>query len=277
MSKGVLIFAYNSKIDYLSIATVAAMLVHKHLDLPVTLVTNAENVDTDIFDQVIIRQLEGTSYERTFKFSDSTEKVQWHNQGRSSAYELSPYDQTLLLDADYLQFNSNLKYLFDTNLEFSCYNHVHDISGWTGLQDSAVVGYPGISMQWATAVYFTKSKLAHGIFTMMDLIKENYSYYSSIYNFSPELFRNDYTLSIALQTLTGYSQHNFTAIPGSLISANTVVDLLEARPNGELIFAWKYNDSSTKVTKIKNTNIHIMNKKSITNAVILDQLKVLAK
>lgn len=276
MSKGVLIFAYNSKIDYLSIATVAAMLVHKHLDLPVTLVTNSADVDTTVFDQVIVRQLDGTSYERTFKFSDGPEKVQWHNQGRSSAYELSPYDQTLLLDADYLQFNSNLKYLFDTNLEFSCYDRVHDISGWAGLQDSAVVGYPGISMQWATAVYFTKSKLAHGIFTMMDLIKDNYSYYSSVYNFSPILFRNDYTLSIALQALTGYSQHNFTAIPGSLISANTVVDLLEARPNGELIFLWKYNDS-TKVTKIKNTNIHIMNKKSITNLVILDQLKALAK
>ena len=276
MSKGVLIFAYNSKLDYVSLASVAASLVNKHLDLPVTLVTDTDKVDRSLFDQVIVQPLSGTSFERVFKFGSETVKVPWHNQGRASAYDLSPYDQTLLLDADYLQFNNNLKFLFDTNLDVSCYDRIHDVSCWEGLQREAWVGFPGISMQWATALYFTKSRAAEAVFDMMKMVKENYAYYGALYNFGTELFRNDYTLSIALQTLSGYGKVNFCPIPGNLITTNTGIELFEARPNGELVFVWKYNDTY-RVNKIKNTNVHIMNKKSITDSRIIGQLWELAK
>lgn len=272
MSKGVLIFAYNSNLDYVSIARLAAQLVKKHLDLPVTLVTDVADVDATEFDQVIVQTLKDPSFERVFKFGSSTEKTPWHNGNRSNAYELSPYDQTLLLDADYLMFNSSLKCLFDTNLDFSCYDKVYDISGSTALQKGAHVGNPGVHMQWATAIYFTKSPLAEGIFSMMQNIKDNYAYYASLYNFGSELFRNDYTMSIALQLLTGYSAKSFSAIPGTLITANTGMEIVEARPNGEILFSWQIADRPTKVTKIKNTNIHIMNKRNITDPVVISQL-----
>jgi len=275
MSKGVLIFAYNSKLDYVSIATVAAKLVRKHLDLPVTLVTNAQ-VDDSVFDQIIIQENTGTAYDRVFNFSSGREKVQWHNQNRSNAYELSPYDQTLLLDADYLVFDSSLKKLFDTNLEFACYDNVSDISGQQDLQLGARVGNPGIPMQWATVVYFTKNLLAASIFKFMQSIKKNYLYYASAYNFGAELFRNDYTLSIALQALTGYNTSNFSAIPGKLLTANTLTEIQEARPNGEIVLTW-HNEQRLQVTKIINTSIHVMNKKSITDPVILSQLTELAQ
>lgn len=276
MSKGVVIFAYNSKLDYISIATIAAQLAKKHLGLPVTLITDTEDVDYSVFDKVIIRQSNSRG-QRVFKFANHSERTVWHNQNRSSAYELSPYDQTLLIDADYLMFNSSLSSLFDTNLEFACYNYVHELTGWTSLQNGAHVGNPGIHMQWATVVYFTKCQLAESVFGFMQTIKENYAYYSGLYNFSTELFRNDYTLSIALQVLTGYNESNFTAIPGRLISANTSVEIAEVRPNGELVFIWTEKSGQTQVTKLKDANIHIMNKDSITNPIILDQLRVLAQ
>lgn len=272
MSKGVLIFAYNSKLDYIKIATVAARLVKKHLGLPVTIVTDTSDVDQTVFDRVIVQTLSGPSTRRLFKYNGHSEQVEWHNTNRSSAYELSPYDQTLLIDADYLMFNNSLGRLFDTNLEFACYDRVHEISGWSGLQNTARVGYPGLHMQWATAVYFTKNPLAASIFGFMQTIKENYQYYSLVYNFSTELFRNDYTLSIALQTLTGYNKNNFTKIPGNLISANTAVEILEARPTGEIVFGWKNKENILNVTRLKDTNIHIMNKRTITDPVILEQL-----
>lgn len=273
MSKGIIIFAYNSKINYVDIATVAAKLAKKHLGLPVSLVTNSLDVDYETFDKVIFKDLEGDTYLRSFKYSNSSERMPWHNQNRSSAYDLSPYDQTLLIDADYLMFNDSLLKLFDTNLEFACYNDVHDVSGRMGLQAEAHVGRPGIPMQWATVVYFTKCRLAESIFSFMGTIKENYSYYSSIYNFEPTLFRNDYTLSIALQVLTGYGIGNFTAIPGALISTNTGVDLIDVRDNGELVFKWNVSADKSCVSKIKNTNIHIMNKRSITDPEILKKLR----
>lgn len=277
MSKGVLIFAYNSKINYIGIATIAAKLAKKHLGLPVTIVTDTTDVDQSVFDTVIVRDLTGTSFERVFKYSNHSERTPWHNQNRSSAYDLSPYDQTLLIDADYLMFNDSLGKLFETDLEFACYDYVHEITGWDGLQHSARVGQPGIHMQWATVVYFTKTAMPQAVFGFMQTIRENYNYYSALYNFSTELFRNDYTLSIALQIMSGYGAKNFTAIPGTLISANTAADILEVRPNGEIVFTWQHGDNPRKVTKIRNTNIHVMNKKTITDSVILAQLEVLAQ
>lgn len=276
MSKGILIFAYNSKINYVDIATIAAKLAKKYLGLPVSIVTNVIEVDYDVFDKVIFKDIEGEVYQRSFKYSVGGEKMPWHNQNRSSAYELSPYDQTLLIDADYLMFNDSLLRLFDTDLEFACYNDVHDISGRLGLQAEAHVGRPGIPMQWATVIYFTKSNIAESVFGFMKDIKEKYSYYSAIYNFEAKLFRNDFTLSIALQILTGYGIDNFSAIPGSLISTNTGVDLIDVRPNGELVFRWIGADQKASVSKIKNTNVHIMNKRSIVDVEMLSKLRELA-
>lgn len=275
MSKGVLIFAYNSKLNYIDIATVAAKLAKKHLGLPVTIVTDTTDVDQTVFDHVIVQSLSGTSSKRLFKYADGKKDLtEWHNTNRSNAYELSPYDQTLLVDADYLIFNNSLAKLFDTDLEFACYDTVHEISDWAGLQNTARVGFPGLHMQWATVIYFTKNKLAESIFSFMQTIKENYTYYSTIYNFTTELFRNDYTLSIALQALTGYGRKNFTPIPGRLISANTGIDIVDVRPNGEIVFSWTHKEKQC-VSKIKNTNVHIMNKRTITEPAILEQLRAL--
>jgi len=272
MSKGAVIFAYNSKLNYVDIATVAARLVKKYLDIPVTIITNDPDVDQTVFDKVIVKPLEGSTYERIFNFgTGALEKIEWHNQNRSSIYDLSPYDQTLLLDADYLIFNGELKKLFDTDLEFACYDRVHDLTGWDGLQLGAKVGTPGIPMQWATVVYFTRNQLAESVFSFMQLIKENYLYYAAAYNFDAYLFRNDYTLSIALQSLTGYNTKNFTAIPGSLVSLPTTVAIQQVRPTGELVFRWDY-DNYRMANRIKDTSIHVMNKRSITDPNIIKQL-----
>jgi hypothetical protein len=75
-----------------------------------------------------------------------------------------------------------------------------------------------------------------------------------------------------LQALTGYSKNNFTRIPGQLISANTGIDIVDVRLNGEIVFMWTNKDKQC-VTKIKNTNVHIMNKRTITEPTILEQLK----
>jgi len=281
MSKGAVIFAYNSTIDYVAMATLAARLVQKHLDIPVTLITNATEVESGVFDQIILQGLVDKEYERVFKFGSSKERVVWHNQNRSSAYDLSPYDQTLLIDADYLIFDSGLKYLFDTNNDIACYNHVVDINGSRGLQRGARVGNPGIPMQWATVMYFTKNQLAQGVFEFMQGIKENYLYYAGAYNFTAQLYRNDYALSIALQALTGYNNKNFRAIPGSLLTANTGIDIAEVRKSGEIVFSWDHKKTETQAagksfTMLKDTNIHIMNKRTITDTDIIDQLTELA-
>jgi hypothetical protein len=281
MSKGAVIFAYNSTIDYVSMATLAAKLVRKHLDIPVTLITNSTAVEAGVFDQIILQGLVDKEYERVFKFGSTKERVVWHNQNRSSAYDLSPYDQTLLIDADYLIFDSGLKYLFDTDNKIACFNYVIDINGSQGLQRGARVGNPGIPMQWATVVYFTKNRLAQGVFEFMQGIKENYLYYAAAYNFTAQLYRNDYALSIALQSLTGYNDKNFRSIPGPLLTANTGIDISKVCKSGEIVFSWNHKETETVLagksfTVLKDTSIHIMNKRTITDIDIINQLTELA-
>lgn len=270
MSKGVLMFAFvteGSKVNYLEVANMAAGLVHQYLQLPVTIVTNkkdavAENADTILFvdnDTKHVRTLRGTN--------GNTYDINWNNSNRFDAYNLSPYDQTLLLDADYFVFSSNLIKLFDSNLEFACFDNAHDLTGAGRLAYDSHLGENSITMQWATVVYFTKSQLAESIFSMMGQISNNYFYYANLYNFRIGMYRNDFALSIALQACTGYSNKLFNKIPGKLITASSDVDISEVRKvddNVELVFTWA-DQNKTKVTKISNTDIHVMNKQLFTD------------
>lgn len=250
MSKGVVIYAYNSKFDYVSAARFAAQQVRKYLNLPVTLITDK---DTHGFDTVIINPLQVTEKNRGFQNPDGSVTVTaWHNQNRSTVYELSPYEQTLLIDADYFMFNDSLSHIFDTNSEFACFNEINNLAAQnTPVRLSSI----SISMQWATVVYFTKNELARSVFEFMEAIRDKWEYYSLLYSFNGNLFRNDYALSIALQTLTGFSPSAFDRLPGKLHSLFSNIDILEVRDNGEIVFA-----TQNGISKIKDVNIHVMNK-----------------
>lgn len=267
MSKGVLIYAYNGAYDYVKMARASAALAKKHLQLPVTLVTD-EPVDYPEFDNVIVQPRTDPVQ---FKYTDG-QLQPWHNQNRSTAYSITPYDQTLVIDADYFVMNKQLGNLFDTNIEFACYADANDVTDRKILEKT--IGHNSIPMQWATVIYFTKNNLANGVFEFIEYIKNHYEFYSLMYNFRPDKFRNDYALSIALQTLTGYSSNNFANIPGDL---NTVVDdtrIVDVRDNGEILIL--YPSSITrdmKVTKVKNVNLHFINKKTLVES--LDKFKIL--
>jgi len=106
MTQGVLIFAFNNEeTDYVAMAEWSAKNIRRHLNLPVSIITDGE-CNTDVFDQVIHAQPEtgGTRY-----FEDYNQTVTWHNAGRVNAYELTPYDQTLVLDADFVVAGDMLK------------------------------------------------------------------------------------------------------------------------------------------------------------------------
>ena len=270
MSKGIVIFAYNGAYDYVDMARTSAALAKRYLNLPVTLITD-QPVDDPVFDSVIVQ-------ERTdpvqLKITDGELKP-WHNQNRSTAYNLTPYDQTLLIDADYFIMNSRLKHLFDTNLDFACYDTANDIADVTVLESK--IGNTSIPMQWATVIYFTKNELAESVFNFIEYIKQHYEFYSLMYNFRADKFRNDYALSIALQTLTGYSIGNFAQIPGNLDTVTFGTTIVDVRDNGELLYMYPSSiTKDMKVSKLKNTNLHILHKINLFGtAQTLDKFKIL--
>ncbi len=257
MSKGALIFAFNGSFDYVTLATIAAKQIQKHLQIPVSLVTD-QAINSDVFDKVIVIDTPELQ-RRVFSDGKTNDNIVWFNDGRYSAYDLTPYDQTLLLDADYLIFSDTLARLFDANLEFACYDKVFDITNQNKVQEVTRLAPISIPMQWATVIYFTKCALAKNIFEMMSHVKNNYKYYSEVFHFNGNLYRNDYSLSIALQTLTGYNTKNFTPIPGKLFTADPSVTLHKIDINtGEIVYS-----THNKLCKINGIDIHIMNKRDI--------------
>ena len=114
-SRGVLLFAFDTKINYVEIARRSARLIHQTLNLPVALVTDTP-IQSSEFDQVIV-------VDNTLKNYKVGQPGAWRNGDRYRAYELSPWDETLLIDSDYLMLDDNLLKLFEQDFDYRIMTH----------------------------------------------------------------------------------------------------------------------------------------------------------
>ncbi len=258
---GALIFAYNNDtFDYIKIAEVAAHLVRKHLQIPVALVTDTQIVSA-AFDKIIIEQQVGTN-SRLFKLPTKTVRVDWKNKGRWGALELSPYERTLLIDADYLVRTDYLKTVLDNSVEFACYKTAYDVMHKGKLDADRTLSTAGLDMWWATVVVFDKhSEKAQLIFYLWQLVAENWEYYSKLYNFKASVFRNDFALSIAVHMATGMCTGASAAIPlgiPTLSSTDTII-----RVDADRIVV-----ADDEHRNAVYTDLHVMNKHLFTQDIV---------
>lgn len=182
-SKGVLIFATNTaETDYVGIAEQNARLVKQYLGLPTTIVSAKDTGSNKRFS------------------SDTGTFVEWKNFGRHEAYAASPYDETIVLDADYLVFDSNLNKLFLCEGDYILF----DKNRYVNIeQQPSVMGLHSLPYVWATAFMFRKTERAKLLFELVGKIKRNYDYYRLLYNIREGNFRNDYAFAIAHYILSG--------------------------------------------------------------------------
>jgi hypothetical protein len=214
MTTGALIFAFNNEqTDYLSMAAWSAKNIHRHLGIPVAVVTDYENPLGD-FDYVVNTQAQsgGQRY-----FSDYDTNVTWHNTNRMDAYKLSPWDQTLVLDADYVIASDQLRTVLNSRQDFMCYRRAWDVTGLQTFEDLNYFGNHRMPMWWATVMMFRRSTAAELLFDSMQMIRDNWTHYRNLYKNSNPTYRNDHALSIALNTLNGHTLQ-VDGIPGSLAS-----------------------------------------------------------
>ena len=184
-SKGVVLFASNTEtVDYVKIAKQASRLIEYYLGLPVTI-------------------LDAKSTKPNQRYSiDSNKFETWNNSGRSRAYELSPYNTTILLDSDYLVLDDNLKKIIDTTTDYKIVRHNEFID----IGNTNTMGTYSLPFLWATVVVFEKSNKSKMLFDLVSRIERNYSYYRKLYNIRESNFRNDYAFTIADNILNGYTQ-----------------------------------------------------------------------
>jgi hypothetical protein len=200
MTAGAVIFAVgDGAIDYASMAAWSAKRIEKFLDLPTTLITDQE-VSDPVFDQVI--RITSTPSERTRWFSDLDQSVPWHNLDRCDAFALSPYDRTLLLDADYVVNSDQLRHAMAHD-HFWCYKHAYTVGAGKTFDTFGRNRHP---MCWATVMAFGRDAESKFIFGSMRMIRDHWQHYRDLYHIDAPLFRNDYALSIALPLVNGHVQ-----------------------------------------------------------------------
>lgn len=257
MTTGCVIFAYNGDLDYGSQAVLAAKLVRKHLNLPVTLITDTntlDSTDVSVFDGLVVNAVD----------TDNTrildgKKIAFKNTNRSSAFDLSPYDRTLIIDSDFLVLSKKLKPYIDSSCDFMICANMQDLHP-TRLGSRVVLDPASIPMLWATNIIFNKTAEVKTLFDLVDHIKDNWVYYGALYKFDTRRFRNDYAFSIACHTLSGFGINQFHRELPSPLLFNDRDKLVNIKSNN---LTWLLQDDV--LVKCNNQDIHYMNKFDLAN------------
>jgi len=202
LSQGALIFAFNNEAtDYIAMAAWSARNIRRHLNLPVAVVTDDPAAAAKHEFEHIIATVADTGGTR--HFADYNANVTWHNAGRITAYALSPFDQTLVLDADYVIASDRLLQVLTLPQQFAAFKDGFDPSGMTNLETFGAYNMP---MWWATVMMFRRGNVSQYIFDSMQMIRNNWQHYRDLYGIHQNNYRNDYALSIALGLVAGAEQ-----------------------------------------------------------------------
>jgi hypothetical protein len=108
MTNGALIFAHNNaSVDYVKLAVFAAERVKHFLNIPVSIATDSKDwllkmYPDHPFDQIIDITTESTNHKLFYDGSLDFKSLEWKNLSRFRAFDITPYDKTLVLDSDYI-------------------------------------------------------------------------------------------------------------------------------------------------------------------------------
>ena len=274
LNRGVLVFAFNTdKWDYVSMAAYCAKRVQHFLDLPTSIITD-KKLDSKLeecFDQVIITEADD---------SNVKDHEVWKNKGRYQAYDLSPYDETILLDVDYVVNSDKLLKTFELSDTFCCHNRTQFLMNEEAGQE--MLSSYSFNSLWATVVMFKKSERAKQIFDTLRMVQENYKHYANLHSFVAGTYRNDYALTLAVKIVNGHLDDPTDFIPWNLVHVgkNTGVyaDFIDQQipdaPPGTLLYNteftviydnWKRGKIRKEYIKLKDMDFHVINKEHYVN------------
>ena len=244
MTKGVLLFCFDTPdFKYHKILGRCIYLIRKNLQLEITVIT-----DFDTYKKM--KPLGFINYKFIEpELGNKKLGLEWRNVDRHMAYELSPYDTTLVMDIDYFPFTDNLKQFLDTKYDFLVTKNAFDLSGRNFFD---MRQWSMIDMVWATVLVFRKGKKAKRIFDTVKYVKKYYSYFREMYRINDRRFRNDYAFAIALEQANGFI--NYDTLPIKLATLPPDCEIVQIDDEG---IAWKHDG---KINCTKNHDVHVLNK-----------------
>jgi hypothetical protein len=275
-SNGALIFAHNNPgVDYVKLAVYAANRVKQFLDVPVSIATDSKDWLLSMypdhpFEHIIEVENEKTSNHKIFY--DGTldfKPLEWKNLTRFRAYDITPYDKTLVLDSDYILNSSILKLAFDKDTPFQIYRNSMDLAGWRDDSSFIRLNSYSIPFYWATVFVFEKSTITQAFFDLVLYVKSNWLYFRMLYGIEPIAFRNDYAFSIAIHLMNAKIEGGFAVdLPGTMTYILDKDILLEHKDTAmKFLVEKKDHKGEYLAAKTKDIDVHVMNKASLTRII----------
>lgn len=266
MSQGFLLFAYNNEeIDYGLMAAWTARRIGLYLGKPVSLVTDSNTVAgldvtlpnwRSFFDQVLLQDSNTNQQKR---YLDAKKDLTFHNINRIYSYDLSPYDETIVIDTDIAIQSNQLNKLWNSNEDLIVCDKSQDIKHRPS-PEFEYINKQSIKFFWATVFYFRKSQAARLFFNECKRVKENYSWYRQMYHFASGPVRNDYIWSTVIHTMGGTANTAWaTTIPWPLMHATPKDIVMDMNESAVRMFA------TGNIVKVPGKDLHIMNKVSLLN------------
>jgi hypothetical protein len=264
MTRGVLIFAFNnSEVDYVKMAAYAAKQTTKYLQVPVSLVT--DNVEVakkylSVFDKIIFCEDNSTQLKRFYEGSEHYTQAVWRNTARSNCYNLTPYDETLVIDSDFIINCNFLSCCWDQPQDFLIYDKSLDLASWRNTQEFEFISQYSVKFYWATVFFFRKTDETQLFFTLIDHIKNNWNYYQKLYQIAGAKFRNDYAFSIAINMLDPD-----VATFQNKLAYITDRDFLLSHDDTKMKFLVQKKNTNNQYTAVSTNclDIHVMSKSSL--------------
>lgn len=231
-SKGIVAYAVNTPtVDYIAIAKITLELASQQLQVPYTLITADSPEDWANYRIDI----------------DTHVSVPWNNFNRYMCYDHSPYDQTIVIDVDYLVLTNKLSILFSLDKDIVlCHTNDCLYKPSNFLRE--------ITPVWATVFYFTKSPKAQAFFTLVGKIQRNWDYYRNFFGIPERQFRNDYAFAIAELITNGYSNLPDTRLPWHITTVDKTPNDIQLADN------WIVVRDENSATIIPRQDLHVMSK-----------------
>ena len=273
MTTGAILFAQNNTtVDYIKLAVFAARRIIDHLDIPVSIITDNKqwlinHYPDHLFDTIIEIPIETTPQQKYFNDGSlASQKLEWKNKSRSSVYDLTPYDRTLVLDSDYIISSNILKPALNNSHDFQIYKNSFDLASWRTTNEFKRINQYSIPFYWATTFIFNKTEIMQCFFDLIAYIKSNWLYFRNLYSIDHPVFRNDFAFSIAIHIMNGKTNGEFAIeLPGIMsysIDKDILIDIVDDKIH---MLIEKQNHSGEYIlSKTQGIDLHIMNKLSLS-------------
>jgi len=280
MTRGVAFFAYNtSQIDYVKLAILAARYSKRHMpSLPTCLITDSGSWDWCqrsykkevelAFDEITLAEPAQQNNKRVHHDSPYHKFVSdFKNGNKHRVFEYTPFDQTLLLDIDYIIQNKDFEYVFETDNAVTLFHKAEYLTRNSPAQAQRYLNDQGIPMLWSTVVYFDRrNPTAKMFFDLWAHIGENYDFYKFIYGLPGKLYRTDFCVSIATHIMNGMGPGSvIDEFPGRMINMSQHDDIVKINDVDDWIYMVNNREEQWKdtLTRIAGENVHVMNKRSL--------------